>query len=169
MITAVQILPRIKTHSAAIIMLMALLVAVAGCDGRPTRVPVSGKVLIDGQPLKLGAVVFVPEGGRSSFGSLDSDGHFALTCFTPNDGALLGKHRIQVVARETINDTTARIHAPLKYGELQNSGLSEEITAPTDAVVIQLTWKGNTPAKPYTETFGDAEGGSQMSKQFRKK
>lgn len=149
-------------------MLIAL-VALAGCDQRPATVAVSGKVLIDGQPLKYGAVVFVPEGGRSSFGTLDSEGHFALTCFTPNDGALPGKHRIQVVARETINNTTARIHAPLKYGELQTSGLSEEIKSSTDALVIQLTWKGSAPGKPYTEKSGAAEDEGQLSKRFRRK
>lgn len=166
--TVVQILMRIKAHFAATAMLIAL-VAGAGCDQRPTRVPVSGKVLIDGQPLKYGAVVFVPEEGRSSFGTLDNEGHFSLTCFTPNDGALLGKHRIQVVARETINDTTARIHAPIKYGELEDSGLSEEIKSPTDALVIQLTWKGNPPGKPYTETFSAGDNEGQHAKRYRRK
>jgi hypothetical protein len=131
-------------------------VALLGCDNRPTRVPVSGKVLIDGEPLKFGAVVFVPEGGRSSSGTPDSNGHFSLTCFSPNDGALLGKHTIQVFGQETINDTTARIHAPKRYGDLKLSGLSEEIKGPTDSIVINLTWQGNVPAKPYTETNGSA-------------
>jgi hypothetical protein len=137
---------------------VALLFAImAGCgDGRPTRVPVSGKVLIDGEPLKFGAVIFVPENGRSSAGNLDDNGHFTLTCFTPGDGALLGKHKIQVFGSDVINNTTTRVHAPKKYGDLQNSGLVQEINGPTDSVVINLTWKGNVPDKPYTETSGSA-------------
>src|SRR5436190_22388546 len=84
-----------------------LLVIVAGCgDSRPKRVPVSGKVLIDGEPLKFGGVMFVPENGRSSSGTLDANGHFALTCYTDNDGALIGKHKVQVFGQETINNTT---------------------------------------------------------------
>jgi hypothetical protein len=132
-----------------------VLIAASGCgDGRPARVPVCGQVLIDGQPLKFGVVDFVPEDGRSSSGVLDSNGHFALSCFTENDGAIVGKHQIQVHAEEVINDTTARIHAPKKYGFLQTSGLSEEIKAPIDSIVINLTWKGNVPDKPYTENLG---------------
>jgi hypothetical protein len=145
------------------------LTALTGCDSRPTRVPVSGKVLIDGQPLKFGGVTFVPEGGRSSSGALDQDGKFSLTCLTPNDGALIGKHQIQVIATETINDTTIRIHAPKKYGELQSSGLSEEIKGPTDTVVINLTWKGNVPDKPYLEKFGSPEDEAPRARLYRKK
>jgi hypothetical protein len=142
-----------KPFRSSTLMLFAF-VALIGCDNRPRRVPVSGKVLIDGEPLKFGAVVFVPEGGRSSSGTLDSNGHFVLTCFSPNDGALLGKHAIQVFGQETINDTTARIHAPKRYGDLKLNGLTEEIKGPTDSVVINLTWQGNVPDKPYRETTG---------------
>src|SRR5436190_24082704 len=87
---------------------MALvLVIVAGCgDGRPKRVPVAGKVLIDGEPLKFGGVMFVPENGRASSGTLDANGNFALTCYSDNDGALIGKHKVQVFGQETINNTT---------------------------------------------------------------
>ena len=132
-----------------------LLVVATGCsDGRPKRVPVSGKVLIDGEPLKFGAVMFVPDTGRASSGTLNADGHFVLTCYSDNDGALIGTHKVQVFGQETINNTTARIHAPKKYGDLKNSGLSQEISGPTDSVVIKLTWKGNVPDKPYTETSG---------------
>lgn len=134
---------------------LAVSVATLGCgDGRPARVPISGKVLIDGQPLKFGVIDFVPEGGRSSSGVLDANGHFTLSCFTEKDGALLGKHQIQVHADEPISDQVARIHAPKKYGILQTSGLSEEIKQATDSIVINLTWKGNVPDKPYTENLG---------------
>src|SRR4029078_12895844 len=92
-----------RFHISARLILCAsiiLLIAIPGCDKHPTRVPVSGQVLIDGEPLKYGAVVFVPESGRSSIGTLDERGHFSLTCFTPKDGALLGKHKVQVLANE---------------------------------------------------------------------
>jgi hypothetical protein len=147
-------------------MLLAL-GAVAGCsDGRPDRVPVSGKVLIDGEPLKFGSVEFVPEGGRMSSGVLDANGHFTLACFTLNDGALIGKHQIQIRAEELINDVTTRIHAPKRYGSLGASGLSEEITVPTDSIVINLTWKGSGHDKPYMET--DSFARDAESPRFRK-
>jgi hypothetical protein len=117
---------------------------------------VSGKVLIDGEPLKYGAVVFVPDRGRQSSGIIDQDGNFKLMCFEPGDGALVGKHHIQVLAGESINKSTIKWHAPKKYADRQSSGLVETIEGATDAVVINLTWKGNTPDKPFTETTDSA-------------
>lgn len=143
--------PSVKYLRSAVLI---ALIALVGCDGRPKRVPISGKVLIDGEPLKFGAVMFVSDTGRLSSGPLDAGGHFTLTCYTPDDGALLGKHRIQVLATQQINERTARVHAPKKYAALETSGLAEDIQAPTDSLVINLTWKGNVPDKPYTVNTG---------------
>ena len=56
---------------------VAIAAGLCGCrDGRPTRVPVAGRVLIDGEPLGHGHVRFVPEGARPSGGLLDGDGRF---------------------------------------------------------------------------------------------
>jgi hypothetical protein len=83
--------------------ILCVLVAFCGCgDGRPTRVPVSGVVLIDGQPLSRGNIKFVPEQGRPSAGKIDQDGRFTLTCYDGSDGAILGKHRIQIAANRGI-------------------------------------------------------------------
>ena len=130
---------------------LTVLFFAAGCDSRPTRVQVSGKVLIDGEPLKVGSVDFVPEKGRKASGIIDTNGNFTLTCYEPGDGALIGTHRIEILASEAINDTTTRWHAPKKYADRRTSGLVEEIKDPTDSQVINLTWKGNTPDKPFTE------------------
>jgi hypothetical protein len=156
---------------SAILMLcasVALLIA-PGCDKHPARVPVSGQVLIDGEPLKYGAIIFVPEGGRSSMGTLDQDGHFSLTCFTPTDGALLGKHKVQVIATEQVSEYVSRIHAPKKYGGVATSGITEEITSPTDSLKIELTWKGNPPGKPYTESFTPPAGSDAEPHDFSRK
>jgi hypothetical protein len=131
--------------------LLAVLFLAVGCDSRPARVPVSGKVLIDGEPLQFGAVVFVPEGGRQSSGIIDDNGRFQLTCFEPGDGALVGKHHIQVLASEALNNTTVKWHAPKKYSDRRTSGLNEEIKGTTNSIVINLTWKGSTPDKPFVE------------------
>lgn len=147
----------------------AILAAIPGCDKRPARVPVSGQVLIDGQPLKHGSVMFVPENGRSSMGVLDESGRFSLTCFTPNDGALMGNHQVQVMATERVDDYTSRIHAPKKYGGTATSGITKEITGPTDSVIIELTWKDNPPGKPYTESFPHRPGADDGFHGFIKK
>ena len=147
---------------------VALLFAV-GCDDRPVRVPVSGKVLIDGEPLAYGAVIFVPEGGRQSSGILDANGSFKLTCFEKDDGALIGMHRVQVLAGDTINNTTTKWYAPKKYADRRTSGLVQEIKGPTDSVVIDLTWKGNSPDKPFMERAESDAGDEAFAKRRSKK
>lgn len=147
--------------------MLSAVVALLGCgDGRPSRVPVAGKVMIDGQPLANGSIVFMPEHGRQSFGNLDRDGHFTLSCFASNDGAILGKHKIRVLASENFSETAVKIHAPKRYEDVQTSGLAEEITGPKDSVLISLTWKGDAHGKPYTEVIGPA-GDDPLEKRKR--
>jgi hypothetical protein len=149
-------------------MLPVVLLLATGCNSRPTCVPVSGKVLVDGEPLKYGGILFVPHGGRRSSGILDENGCFKLTCFEPDDGAMYGTHQIQILANESINDTTTKWHAPKKYANRTTSGLTQEISGPMDAVVIELTWKGSTPDKPFIERE-DSTGDEAFAKRRRKK
>jgi hypothetical protein len=114
---------------------------VFGCsDGPPTRVPVSGRVTIDGKPLTHGYVRFAPADTRASSGSLDSQGHFTLTCYEPGDGTVLGVHHVTVMGQEAIGSETIKWHAPKKYADPATSGLTREITGPTDSIQIELTW-----------------------------
>jgi hypothetical protein len=121
----------------------------AGCgDGRPSRLPVSGQVLIDGQPLSYGYVKLVPTGARASGGYLDEQGRFTLGCYAKDDGVIPGSHKVEVNAGEMISATKRLWHAPKKYSSYNTSGLTQEITEPTDSLVINLTWDGG---KPFTE------------------
>ncbi len=131
--------------------LVGLVLAVGCNDGRPARVPVSGQVLIDGQPLTRGYVMFAPTDSRPSAGQLDAEGRFKLTCYEPGDGAVTGHHKVAVISKEPINDETVRWHAPKKYADASSSGLEQEITGPTDSVKIELTWGG--VKGPITERF----------------
>jgi hypothetical protein len=136
-------------HSLLTATLGAALLTAVGCsDGRPARVPVSGKVLIDGQPLQYGYVRFVPEGGRPSKGNLGSDGMFSLYCYEPGDGAVIGTHRVEVSGMQSISEWEMRWHAPKKYADMNTSGITKEVSQPTDSMVIELTWAGG---KPFTE------------------
>jgi hypothetical protein len=129
------------------------LLVFAGCnDGRPARVPVSGFVLIDGKPLTVGDVKFVPEGARPSSGKLDESGRFVLTCYDGNDGAVPGPHRVQVSASEVINQNQVRWHAPIKYANFRTSGITVEVDESTDGLVIELTSDGR-PAAVRTNTL----------------
>ena len=123
-----------------------LLVAFAGCgDGRPSRVPVSGRVLIDGKPLTRGSVQFMPANARASYGELDSEGRFRLTCFDTNDGAVPGQCTVVVYAAEPLSETATHWHAPKKYADYRTSGLTQEITGPMEDLTINITWDGGRP------------------------
>lgn len=127
-------------------LLAALCCLSTGCgDGRPTRVKVSGKVLIDGKPLTHGNIKFVPEGARPSAGKIDENGNFTLTCYDGNDGIIPGTHRVQISASEILSGSKVKWHAPRKYSDHLKSGLSFEITEPTDDLTIELTWDGGKP------------------------
>jgi hypothetical protein len=138
---------------------LAMLAALAaGCgDGRPTRVPISGRVLIDDQPLTRGFVRFFPTQGRAATGEVQPDGSFTLWCYDPvnKDGCLLGNHLVSVTAIESVNDTTQKWHVPKEYGDHRTSGLKETVDGPDSNRVIKLTWADK---KPVIETFAN-EGG----------
>ena len=140
-------------------MRMILLVAVAvavttviGCGkGHPDCVPVSGQVLIDGKPVPGGMVRFVPEKGRPATADIQSDGRFTMKTFEEGDGVLPGKHIVTVIATKDISSSKRRWFAPRKYAIPTKSGLTETIDKPNDSLVINLTWKGEPPGKPFDE------------------
>jgi hypothetical protein len=123
---------------------LILALMMAGCgDGLPKRVPVSGKVTIDGKPVTTGSVRFAPaEGGRLATGSINPDGTFALTTYTRGDGCVVGAHTVTIHACEDVSETARRWHVPKKYGSEGTSGLSYTIDGPTDSLQIELTWGG---------------------------
>lgn len=125
------------------LVLLILLPLSFGCnDGNPKRVQVSGTVLIDGEPLIIGNIRFVPPDDRASYGKIDGNGSFTLKCFADDDGAVLGTHKVQVTASEIVNGSKVVWHAPRKYANARSSGLTVEITEPIDDLVIALSWDG---------------------------
>jgi hypothetical protein len=110
-----------------------------GCSDRPHIVPVSGQVLIDGQPLSYGFIRFSSGEGRPALGRLDNEGRFRLTTYDSGDGAIVGLHRIAILTHQ-VTDTGIKWHAPRMYADYATSGLTQEISEPTDSLVINLTW-----------------------------
>jgi hypothetical protein len=139
--------------SQIVTLLLLFLTGAVGCgDGRPARVAVSGTVLIDGAPVTRGNIKFVPEQGRPSFGAIGADGRFTLTCYDGADGALPGKHRVQVDANRPISDKKMEIFTPKRYADFRTSGLELVVSEPVDNLKIDLTW-GNEKKGPYIETL----------------
>ena len=128
-------------------------------DGGPKIVPVSGVVLIDGQPLSYGHVQVLPAGWRPASGRINGDGTFTLTTTTSGDGCAVGTHPVAVLAGESINPETMKWHAPQKYADVSTSNLTVTITGPTNDLKIEL--KSESGIKPNKTNW---EGGSEFSK-----
>jgi hypothetical protein len=137
----------------------AALLAATGCGGGgPKIVPVSGVVLIDGQPLTYGHVQVLPAGWRPASGRLDSNGRFTLTTTTANDGCAVGTHPVVVLAGESLTPETMKWHAPQRYADGATSGLTVTITGPTTDLKIELKGDGGRPAEKVNR-----EGGTEFS------
>ena len=133
------------------LMLIAWAVVMVGChNSRPERVPISGRVLIDGKPLQLGYIRFMTEGARPAWANIEPDGRFTLETFGDHDGAVLGTHQVLIRASETLGPYKLKWYAPKKYADVRTSGLTETIDRPNDNLLIKLTWDGG---KPFIESF----------------
>jgi len=126
----------------------------SGCsDGLPKRVPVSGKVLIDGKPVTSGNIRMAPAaGGRLSVAPIAADGSFKMTTFKLGDGCVLGKHVVTVLSFDDVNETTRRWNTPKEYSMPAKSGLSADVSGPTDSLEFNLTWGGKK--SPEIEKLG---------------
>jgi hypothetical protein len=121
---------------AAGVLLLAL-AALAGCsDDRMKTGYVTGKLTYKGKPVPNGTVTFVPEarGVPSASGEIQPDGTYRLTTYKPHDGAVIGAHKIMIVA---VQDTGGRLPeeraatpplvVPEKYMRTATSGLSADV------------------------------------------
>jgi hypothetical protein len=84
------------------------ILALVGC-GRSDLAPVRGQVVCNGKPVGDGTIIFSPmseasKPGKGATGTLDAEGKFVLSTDVPNDGALIGKHRVAV----SLNDPKAK-------------------------------------------------------------
>lgn len=94
-----------------------MLMALVGCaaDAKPYKTaPVSGTVKLDGQPLAMARVTFMPvvegqsarQSGPEATGETDTAGHYSLKTVFGDVGASVGKNRVMVSTRKTELDPT---------------------------------------------------------------
>jgi len=90
---------------------LAAAVLAAGCSGGPKLTPVTGKVTMNGRPLKNVKVAFHPDPdqkatGPSSTAITDADGNFTLVCADRGNepGAVVGHHRVILTDLDTYGD-----------------------------------------------------------------
>jgi hypothetical protein len=77
--------------------LLSLGLLLAGCNRGPGLVPVSGRVMFEGKPVKEVIVNFQPAqttAGNGALGGTDADGRFTLTDSRGQAGAYPGEYKV---------------------------------------------------------------------------
>jgi hypothetical protein len=124
--------------------LLCGLMSIAGCtpDAVGPVVPVKGKVTVDDQPLKHGAVAFHPDTNKGNttphepHGEIDGEGNYTLFT-TDRAGAPPGWYRVSVISQTSTATEQNPYAAPIsniaaKYGDPNTSGLAVEVKAGAD-------------------------------------
>lgn len=97
-------------------------VTLAGCGGeggidQVTVVPVTTKVLFDGQPLPGAFVVLHPKSGVDAkaikpHGYVDQEGNFKATTYKAGDGAAIGEFAVTVELRQPVESADGPVLGP---------------------------------------------------------
>jgi hypothetical protein len=83
-------------HNTISLLALLALGAMAGCQKGPNIVKVQGRVTLDGEPVPLATVEFIPANGRPSEATTDDDGHYSLKYTQRKAGALVGTHQVRI-------------------------------------------------------------------------
>jgi hypothetical protein len=136
---------RRQLQVATAVWLCLALASLSACgkkDNRPGRVPVSGVVLQQGQPVAEATVVFEPQGTMpAATGKTDAGGRFQLTTFEPSDGAVPGEYKVAIQKVQVIPGKTSgaipddyvgpppdeKWLLPAKYGSTATSGFTATV------------------------------------------
>jgi hypothetical protein len=135
---------QLENRGSVLHALLLLTLCIAGCSKDATTGHVSGIVRLDGKPLTTGTIRFIPSAGRPATGQIQSDGTFTLGTYGKNDGAIVGLHRVTVVAiqsdlnqadasdresatRRTTASPDVKSLVPKRYNGPVSSGLTFEV------------------------------------------
>lgn len=117
-----------------------------GCGGasdeRLPTTPVEGTVTLDGEPLSQGTISFFPVAGGKHATGVINDGKFVLATYEPQDGAVVGQHKVVVqVSAITADGTTvpAEELPPDSYASADTTPLTVEVTEDGGPMEIKLT------------------------------
>jgi hypothetical protein len=123
-------------HRRPLVVSLMVLASIAGCGQDANVSRVHGIVRLDGKPLTAGTVRFVPEAGRAATGQIESDGTFTLGTYGKSDGALIGTHKVAIIAYEATSDErppyeirgpASKPLVPERYMSVGTSGLTFEV------------------------------------------
>src|SRR5262249_3290037 len=128
---------------------LMVLVRLSGC-GPPTST-VSGRVRYLNAPLTTGSVLLLASDGSSHPGSIQPDGSFRISkvptglarvSVTSQEPVLVGGLDLEKARQQPIHETAVRStgsRIPLRYGDLQESGLQVEVKTGSTSLYLDLT------------------------------
>lgn len=127
---------------------------IMGCSGGedewtknlPETVPVSGIVLLDGQPVEGASIVFAPADGAKypAKALTDRSGQFEVDAFPSKSGAVPGKYKVMI--SKTIETTDASLVAA-KAPVAADSDAAVEGAAHAAGDTSGVHWVNSLPAK----------------------
>jgi hypothetical protein len=115
----------------------AMVFILAGCGGE-TTIQVKGKVLVDGQPLTVGTVIFTPDAAKGNTslheprGQLDANGVYTLQQTKDSSAVAPGWYKISISAQRLKDPKDPYSYVsviPTKFANPQTSGLALEVVA----------------------------------------
>jgi hypothetical protein len=131
-------------------MLVGCLTVPVGCGRRPTLVPVSGRVTLDGKPLEFGSVMIQPAAGPAARSTIGPDGSFTAGTFDPGDGVIVGPATVRVACYEQQRPgakpsdgelALGKSLIPEKYTQFETSGITANVAADMAPLELELTSK----------------------------
>lgn len=84
------------SRPAGLLWLTAGMLLVAGCDTQP-RLPITGEVRFDGQPIEVGQIAFYPTSGSAAT-AVKSDIHHGAFELSGPDALRVGTYRVHITA-----------------------------------------------------------------------
>lgn len=122
--------------------IVALVVCLAGCG--QGLVDVSGQVMLDGEPLTTGTVVFTADDKPMAVGDIGEDGRYSLQT-GGEPGVLPGDYRVSVSAYRTrpavdgTGEPIPELLTPAKYNNAATSGLTATVGGGNDEINLDLS------------------------------
>ena len=142
---------RTSCHFLPVCVLAVVLSVHSGCGYRSSDIDladVSGTVTLDGKPLANVLLTFVPDTGRSSFGTTDAAGFYQLKYTGDTDGAVLGEHKVVIESLAAVDggfsdpsiehsNADSKELVPRKYNA--RSTLKREVASGSNTIDFELT------------------------------
>lgn len=129
--------------------LLLMVSGIAGCGRYEDRVPVSGTVTLDGQPLKSGFIAFVGEQGDAVGVGPIRDGRYALSESGSRQGISSGSYQVRIESWEVEpgeeqpdgSFSKGKSAIPERYQSSSTSGLAANVTKKDRRFDFELTAK----------------------------